>query len=170
MVNIIRSRELLALLLCLVPALAAALSSDREQPIHIKADRVSLDERRGVSHYTGNVRLTQGTLTILSDTMTVYQANRQLQRVVIDGDPARYTQMPDNAKQPVKARARQMVYRSQQGTLTLEGQAHVEQEGSTFSGQHIVYDIDKDQIQAQGGGQEQERVHVIIQPQKQPAE
>ncbi len=169
MATIIRSRELLALLLCLAPALATALSSDRQQPIHIKADRVTLDERKGVSHYQGNVRLTQGTLTILADTMTVYQVNRQLDHVVIQGNPAHYTQRPDNATAPIKARAQQMVYRSGQATLTLDGQAHVEQEGSTFSGQHIVYEIDKDQIQARGGKQEKERVHVIIQPQQQPA-
>ena len=41
-----------------------ALGSDRQQPIHIKADHITVNEKKGFSIYRGNVLMTQGTLRV----------------------------------------------------------------------------------------------------------
>jgi lipopolysaccharide export system protein LptA len=43
-----------------------ALSSDREQPINLEADAADIDDLKGISIYTGNVVLTQGSMVIKS--------------------------------------------------------------------------------------------------------
>ena len=50
---------LLFALLLLVPTLALALESDKDQPIQIEADSVDIDEGKNTSTYKGNVELTQ---------------------------------------------------------------------------------------------------------------
>ena len=49
-------RHSLGALLLLVPLTAAALSTDRDQPIELEADQAELDNSTGVSVYSGNVR------------------------------------------------------------------------------------------------------------------
>lgn len=151
-------------LLCL-PALAWALSSDREQPVHIKADQVVLDEREGVSHYTGNVQLDRGSLHLRGDRMTVHQRGRELQRIDVNGSPAYFSQLPDGESTPVEAWARHITYRSAEDRLVLEGEARVRQSGNLFQGGHIVYDTARSRVNA-SGGEQRERVHVIIQPEE----
>lgn len=155
------------ILLSLFVSTASALESDREQPVHIRADSVEIDERQGVSHYRGNVQLDQGTLSIRADRMTVHQTGREIERILIDGTPARFSQLPDDAEVPVEAQARHMTYLGGAGQLELEGEARVEQEGNTFSGNVIVYDTGRSTVKAsRSGGEDDERVRVIIQPEK----
>lgn len=54
----------------LIPAIALALPSDREQPINIEADHAQLDDETGVTQYKGDAILTQGTLRIEGDVIT----------------------------------------------------------------------------------------------------
>ena len=49
--------------------MARAEKADREKPIHLEADRVSVDEAKQVAVFEGNVVLTQGTMTIRGERM-----------------------------------------------------------------------------------------------------
>ena len=51
-------------LLALFTTLALGLPSDREQPIHISADKALRDEKKGITVYQGNVEMNQGSLRI----------------------------------------------------------------------------------------------------------
>ena len=62
---------LLLFLPLLLPMAAWGLSDDRNQPMHIEADRASLNEKTGISTYEGNVHVQQGTLNLRGDRMTV---------------------------------------------------------------------------------------------------
>ncbi|MGH9576451.1 MAG: LptA/OstA family protein, partial [Terriglobales bacterium] len=56
-----------ALLCCFVAALAApaaAEKADRDKPVNLEADRVTIDDARQIALFEGNVVLTQGTLQI----------------------------------------------------------------------------------------------------------
>ncbi|MCA1804165.1 MAG: hypothetical protein LC646_02110 [Xanthomonadaceae bacterium] len=80
------------LLLCLcLPLPSWALSSDREQPMYIESDQAELDDQKGISIYIGNVRVTQGTLVLTGEHMTVYQDGANLDRVILLGKPATET-------------------------------------------------------------------------------
>lgn len=145
---------------------ASALSSDRDQPINIRADRVRIDEHKGISEYSGHVELTQGSIVLTADQLTVYQSQGKLQRIEAHGTPARFKQLPDNSRKAIEAYAEQMEYRAGSERLLLTGQARVTQGGNVFSGHTISYDTRRSTVTARkddsesGGG----RVHAIIQP------
>lgn len=153
----------------LAPVAAYALTSDRDEPITIEADRVDIDEKTGLSTYTGNVRLAQGSTRIAAETITVLRQGKRLDMVTALGAPARYAQRPDNATEDVEAQASRIEFAAPEGVLVLSGEAELHQGGSRFNGSRIEYDTQRDLVRAAGsndgaGG----RIRVIIQPELLP--
>ena len=62
---------LIAASFSMLSGLAYALPSDRNQPINVQADSAEMDDKRGVAIYRGDVIITQGTLKITGDTVTI---------------------------------------------------------------------------------------------------
>jgi len=153
-----------ALLVGLAASLPAwALSSDRSKPMHIEADNVEIDDRRGVSVYQGNVIVTQGTMRITADTLRVFTSEGDLERMVAVGKPATFKQRPDGKDEDVRARALTMEYFADRDTVVLTDQAHLWQGPNTFTSKRIVYDVGNDHVDAgkQAGG---DRVRITIHP------
>lgn len=160
----------LALAAALLPAVSRALSSDRDQPLKISADQVTIDDKAGRSVYTGHVVVVQGTLRVTADRLVVYTDKRHtLQRLVATGQPVTYRQRPDGKRQDVHAKAARMEYLASRDQVVLTKDAQLRQGGNVFNSQRIVYNVKLDQVEAgkkAGGG----RVEIVIQPQsKQPA-
>lgn len=147
----------------LASASAWALSTDRNQPMSIEADRVELNDTKGVSVYHGNVKVTQGTLVLTGDTMTVYNKGDKVEKVVMEGSPATYKQRPDNKDKDVHAKALRMEYFTDPEYIVLQKEAEVEQEGDRLRSERIEYDVARDKVNA-GTNQPNERVHITIQP------
>ena len=65
----------LPLLLSLSAALGSvsawALPNDNEQPIRIQANEAQLDDKQGVATYKGDVIITQGSMKITGNTVTI---------------------------------------------------------------------------------------------------
>ena len=141
-----------------------ALRSDRNQPIDIKADRVEIDQQKEVSNYTGNVRLEQGSLKIDADEVIVYMTKGKLQKIIINGKPARFEQLPDNQKEIVKSQALNMEYYADKERLLLKHDAEVNQGANHFRGDFIEYDTLTSTVKANKGDNGTTRVHAIIQP------
>lgn len=148
------------------PTVALCLGTDRNQPMHIRADRVELDEKTGVSTYRGAVELTQGSLRLTADALTVQRAADKVERVIADGSPATFRQRPDNADHDIRGQALHLEYRSGDATVELTGQARLWQDKDEFSGTHIVYEADRNRVRANGGEAGDGRVHAIIHPQR----
>jgi len=146
-----------------IPSLCHALSTDRDQPMMIEADRVELNDASGVSVYTGNVKVTQGTLKLTGDRMTVYNKGNDIDKVLMDGSPATYEQRPDGKEQDVHAKSKRMEYYTSPERIILLEQAEVDQAGDILRSERIVYDVVKDQVNA-GTDQPDERVVITIQP------
>ena len=147
---------------------AAALSSDREQPIELEADSARIDERTGVSVYTGDVVLTQGSTRLLADRLTVERRNDG-NRLLAEGEPARFRQQPDDRPEPVEGRAKTIDYHTGQEQVVLTGEAEVWQGGNRFASERIVYDVASDTVrggQASPGAAPGERVRITIEPRK----
>jgi lipopolysaccharide export system protein LptA len=150
------------------PPVAHALSSDREQPIHIAADRLEIDDVKHVSVYRGNVHYSQGTMQLEADTVTIYyDAERKFQRLQAQGQPARFRQRPDGQAEDMRGEAARIEYVAAPEALTLKQQAHVWNQGDEFSGDVITYDITGNHVVARRSGTEGGRVQVIIQPRAQ---
>ncbi len=147
-----------------------ALSSDREQPIHIEADRFEADDIRHVSIYRGNVRYSQGTTRLEADTVVIhYDAERNFQRLQAEGQPARFRQRLDGKAEDMHGEALRIEYTVEPERLVLKQQAHIWNQGDEFAGELITYDIAVDRIVARRGDADEGRVQVVIQPRQTPA-
>lgn len=158
------SRCLLAVLLLGLALPAAALESDAHQPIHIKADRVRLNEKTGISEYLGAVRLSQGSIVITADSIVVHQPQGRLQKILVTGRPARFRQDSGVAGQLIDAQAARMEYLAGEERLFLSGKALVIQGPNQFAGEYIEFDTRNSTVTAQGAENPRGQVDVTIQP------
>ena len=126
-----------------------ALSTDKDQPIEVEADTAELDDVKNVSIYRGNVIVTQGSIRMTGDVMTVYQTNSDdLDHLILEGKPATYKQLPDDSKVYDEAQALRMEYHEIKNKVILIDQAVVTQEGLRFSGDRIDYDTELSKVKA----------------------
>lgn len=167
----IRNWLLAGVLAGLAPALGA-LSTDKDQPIEVEADTAELDDLNNKSVYTGNVVLTQGSIRMTGDKMTVYNTeDDELDTLIMQGNPATYRQLPDNSEVYDEAEAGTIEYYELQNLVILIEDAEVRQEGFQMTGNRIVYDTELSRVKgesqadsASGQGETggQDRVRVIL--------
>jgi lipopolysaccharide export system protein LptA len=154
------------------------LSTDKDQPIEIEANAAELDDQKGVTVYTGNVVVTQGSIRMTGDKMTVYYTkDNDLDTVIMLGQPATYRQLPDKSEVNDEAEALRMEFYNLKNLIVLIDNALVTQEGLRFSGGRIEYDTENSKIRARGAPdksvtedgvptQDSGRVKITIQPKK----
>lgn len=145
---------------------ALGLSSDPDQPVNIEADAATVDENTGLTEYTGSVIMTQGSMRVLADKVTVQRGDEGVERVILLGNPARFRQRPDNSKEYVRATARKIEYLEPKNLLYLIDQASVRQGSDTFSGNRITYDTKRNRVQARKSKTGKERVKITFTPKK----
>lgn len=145
---------------------AQALDSDRQQPIQIVADVAIRDEIAGETRYEGNVVLTQGSLKITADELTILHSTDDADRIVATGQPATLVQQPTPDQPPVDASALRIEYVRSEDLVRLVKDARIAQNGSTLSGNQIDYLVSQRTVKAAGGadGPGQGRVEVVIPP------
>jgi lipopolysaccharide export system protein LptA len=156
-------------------ASAWALPSDSEQPIRVQADSAELDDKQGVAVYRGGVIITQGTMKITGDTVTITQNKAgDIEVFTSVGRPAYYEQLPEVGKQIVQAYGLTIQYFAQNERIILIDQAKVIQEGNTFEGEKIVYDTARQIVNAgRAHGSNvttpRPRIDMVIQPKSKSA-
>lgn len=137
---------------------------DFSKTIEIASQQSFLDRIAKKSIYKGNVLITQGTLVLKADEMEIDASYGQDKEVFIaTGSPAEYSQRQENGKM-VHATANKIEYHRQTRTLSLEGNAAVEQNSSSVKGNSIVFNMELEQIMAQGQDRNRGRVITILQP------
>ena len=141
-----------------------ALETDKNSPIHIEANQVDMAEKSGISTYTGDVRLQQGSIKISADSIVVYTHNKKLQRIIATGKPAHFSQKPSKKSDDVKASANHVEYASASGMLILLDKAKMKQGANLFSGNKIEYDTVNDILSAKSSQKSDQRVKAVIQP------
>ena len=157
--------SILALPLLLAqPGPAAALATDREEPIHIQADRVEINEQTGVSVYRGDVKVTQGSMELLADRIVVHRKGETLDRIEAEGRPARFSQRQDESGELVRGQARHIEYRTAADLALLVGEGRILRGRDEFRGERIEYDTVRNIVRAAGGGENGDRVHAVIHP------
>ena len=151
-------------LLLFMPVTTWGLSTDRSQPIHIEADRATLNEHGEKSVYEGNVELRQGTLNLRGNRMTVYLANKQVDRITLTGKPATLQQRQDNNDTDQHAEANSIEYSATDERVILLGNARIWQTGDKeFRSERIVFNLKDNTVNA-GGVNSQDRVHITLPP------
>ena len=149
-----------------LPAMSAApLAGDSDQPITIEADWAEADDKQRVAVYKGAVVITQGSLRISGDTVTIhYDEGRELTKLVAEGEPARFQQRPDPEEETQHAKATLIEYDAAQEQMVLQGNAHYWQGTDCLRGNRIVYHSDRDVVEAQGDKEGKERVRITLLP------
>lgn len=154
------SHMVAALLLVSLPA--AALDSDRHQPVEFGAERFEGKiTASGTTELSGGFWLDQGSLRIRSERATVHRKDGAVVRVVLDGSPATVEQDLDSGGR-MRAEAREIDYRIGSGLLELSQEVVVTQPEGQLRGERLRYDIGSGQIE--GGGEGGVRMRIEPKP------
>ncbi|KAF0862928.1 lipopolysaccharide transport periplasmic protein LptA [Pseudomonas sp. LD120] len=152
---------------------AWALPNDSQQPIRIQADDAQLDDRNGVATYKGDVIITQGSMKITGNTVTITRAKSgEIDVVTSVGNLAYFEQLQKQTDpKPVQAYAVTIQYHAQQNRIVLIDKAKVINDGNTTEGEKIVYDTVKQVANAgRANGSSvtapRPRIDMVIQPKK----
>lgn len=146
---------------------AVAEKADREKPVHLEADNVTLDDIKKLSVFEGNVLLTQGTLMLRADRVEAKQNDTGLQSVFAKGKPVSFRQKRDGVDEYIEGFASQMEYDNAQSILRLIGDARLRKGGDEIRGNQITYDARTEfykVIGQEGVVGPNSRVRVIIRP------
>jgi lipopolysaccharide export system protein LptA len=147
----------------------SALPDDREQPIHIIADKALRDEKRGVTIYSGNVQMDQGSMHLEGDKLTIYHVSDEADKIEAQGTPAKMHQQPELDKAIVFAEALTIQYFRDEERVHLQTKASIEQDGATVAGDSIDYLIAEQLVKADSNeAVAGNRVQVVIPPSTTP--
>ncbi|WP_293267062.1 lipopolysaccharide transport periplasmic protein LptA [Neptunomonas sp.] len=163
----LNNRSLLSLFIInlFFSTLSFALPTDRKQPIHISADSARIDDNTGTTTYKGNVLMTQGSMKIRAANVNLYRKNDDVSHIIATGGPANFSQQPSENQVMTNAFGKRLEYKISDQTVTITGEARVEQGRDTFSSERIVYQMDKAIVNAySGAGSTGQRVQMTIQP------
>lgn len=150
----------------LYSSIGNALPEDFDQEVVIISDRAQLDRKSGQVTYSGDVVLTQGTLRIESDTLTVIRKDNVLEKAIAEGKQAHYQQQIQANDPLTSADANRIEYLAAQQQAVLIGNAKLMQAENQLTGERIVYDMTTEVVTA-GSSEDGKpsRIKVVIQPQ-----
>jgi len=150
--------------LLLLPFMASAKKSDFTQAIVVDADKQQVQIKKNKVTFYNNVEVTQGSIKLKADKLVVSGTGTKGSEVLVaTGKPATFHQILDNGK-PVDAQANEIRYELKTRTLTLTGKSELKQLDSVVTGHKVQYNIDKQEMMAEGG--EKGRVTTIFLPQQ----
>jgi lipopolysaccharide export system protein LptA len=153
----------LLLLAALLPFVAQAKTSDRDQPMDVNADHTTANVTQdGDAVLTGNVIITQGTMRVTADRAVIKRKDGDIDEIVLTGGPSTLSQVNDNGE-TMDARAQQIVYTLSNNMMVLTGGVVVAQPRGNLSGETIKYNLDSGQLDGGGDGR---RVSMQIMPKK----
>jgi lipopolysaccharide export system protein LptA len=163
----IRIAVLTALCASLLATPVQAEKADRDKPVNLEADLVTLDDIRKLSIYQGNVILSQGTLMLRADRVQVAQNAEGLERISATGRPVAFRQKLDGRDEFIEGFAERIEYNGISSQLELIGQARLRRGGDELRGAQISYNADTEfyKVVGEPGAQTPSgRVRAVIRP------
>ena len=155
---------LLSSILCIISLPAIAKQDDLKQELKIAAVSQSADIKNNQIIFNGPVTIVQGSININADQLRAFTPEDSTsKRLIATGSPATFSQELDDG-QIGTASADEITYDLASTTLTLIGNAKLEQSGSQVTGNKIKYNITAQELIAESTGKGQDRVITIIQP------
>ena len=149
---------------------ALALSTDRQQPINIEADTASIDNVNGVAIYEGDVIVTQGSIRLTAEKVTLnYSKKQEIEKLIAEGKIARFKQRLDNGED-ITAQAKLMEYNALKSMLYLKRAAKLQKSRKgvnsyTSTAPYITYDTKAGLITANQNGRKKGRIKMTLKPQ-----
>ena len=160
----------IALLFACICLPAVAEKADKEEPINLEADQVSIDDVKKVSVFEGNVVLTQGTMVIRADRMIVRQDPQGVFQGTAYGNPTLFRQKREGVDEYVEGEAERIEYDGTAERIQLFNRAQLRRGADEVRGSYISYDQPTEFFKALGsypdgsGKPASGRVRAVIQP------
>lgn len=172
---ILRALLLLAGALMLQPA--AAEKADKDKPVNLEADRITVDDAKKLHILEGNVVLVRGTLVIKTDKLIVTQDAEGFQKGVAYGGAgglARFRQKREGRDEWVDGEAERIEHDAKTEKTDLFVRAYVKSGMDEVRGQFISYDGRTENYLVTSGPNgtsaaaagKPDRVRAVIQPKK----
>ncbi|PPD57067.1 MAG: lipopolysaccharide transport periplasmic protein LptA [Methylotenera sp.] len=149
---------------------ALAESADRNKPIELEADTVTVNDAKKTSTYTGNVILTQGTLIIRADKLVVREDKEGFQHSTSTGAPTTFKQKLEGKNEYMQGSGQRIEYDGRMDKVQLYTKAWVKRGEDIVYGDYISYDANAEYAEVIGGAKSESggtssgRVKAIIQP------
>lgn len=166
-----------ALFLVTIPFVARAEKADRDQPVKLEADKVTVDDRQQLHIYEGNVILTQGTLVIKSNRLHVKQDADGYQRGIAFGGAnglAWFRQKREGKNDYVEGQAERIEHDNRTEKTEFFVRGHVKSGLDEVTGPYIIFDGKTENYVVSGGSGGKaststspagsQRVTAVIQP------
>lgn len=161
-------KSILCFTLCTLTVAVHALTTDKEQVMHVMADSADLSQEKHKGIYNGNVELIQGSTNLrATKAETQGDEKNQLVLAIAHGSKdkqAHYWTITDPKKPVLHAYADTIRYYPKQHIIELVGHARVEQGENSFSAAKIKYDTIKQHVLSQGDNKQ--RITIIYHPEK----
>ncbi|MGB7815317.1 MAG: lipopolysaccharide transport periplasmic protein LptA [Methylotenera sp.] len=153
---------------------AFAEAADRDKPIELEADTVTVNDAKKTSTYSGNVILTQGTLVIHADKLIVREDKEGFQHSTSTGNPTTFKQKREGKNEYMEGSAQRIEYDGRMDKVQLYTKAWVKRGEDIVYGDYISYDANAEYAEVIGGAKSESggtssgRVKAIIQPKNRP--
>jgi lipopolysaccharide export system protein LptA len=155
--------------LCLASP-AHAEKADRNKPMHIEADRVTVDDAKQIATFTGSVVLTQGTIVMRGDRMEVRQGKDGFRQGTLWGNLAYFRQKREGVDEHIEGWAERVEYDGRADKVQMFNRAMLKRGDDEVRGSYISYDSNTEFFQVDGSTKSastkpgEGRVRVILQP------
>jgi len=160
------SHKLVLSIICacisILPLTGYGRSDDTRLPLHIESNTAEFDDKTGISTYRGKVRITQGSMILTADLITVTAPDQQLEKITATGKPSTFHQLTDDGDE-IDAEAEQMEYHTKSNKIILKKKARMMQGKNSFSSERIEYHILTKTVEA-GDAKSGDRVKMVIIP------
>jgi lipopolysaccharide export system protein LptA len=148
---------------------ALAEAADRNQPIELEADTVTVNDAKKISTYSGNVILTQGSLVIHAEKLIVREDEQGFQHSTSTGNPSTFKQKREGKNEYMEGSAQRIEYDGRMDKVQLYTRASVKRGEDVVHGDYISYDANAEYAEVIGGPKSESnpgsgRVKAIIQP------
>jgi len=141
----------------------------RQGDLQLEADAATatgLDFNDSHWHFDGNVHITMPDGSLSSDSAAVQFARNQISTAVANGTPASFEQQRPNGL--ARGRAQRIDYDFIGGTVRLTGDAWLSDGKNEIQSRTLVYDMHQQRVLANPADQDNERVHITINPRQPP--
>lgn len=143
--------------------------ADRDMPINLEADKVLIDDAQQISTFTGNVRLSQGSLLIRGDKIVVMQDKNGFKHAAAYGKTAEFRQKREGQEGYVEGYGEHIEYDTRAETFDIHIQARLKRDHDEVRGEHIIYNAKAETFQVSGSSTNSDdalpqRVRAVLQP------
>ena len=150
---------------------AHAEKADREKPVNVESDRVTVDDAKQLTVFEGAVILTQGTMVIRGDRMELRQDKEGFKHGTVWGKQAYFKQKRDGTNEWIEGWGDRIEYDGRADKVQLFTRAAMKKGDDNVAGDYISYDATTEFFQVIGGGAKaasannpEGRVRTVLQP------